>query len=103
MMANARDKRPMVNRLWRTLLTHSRRLTTMAESTTSTSTPRASLAALGIHLQRLDVFRPVREQVHVPQKTVRHTPSDKLDDALIAILAGAHGRVEGNTRLRSDP
>src|SRR4051812_47411339 len=67
------------------------------------STPRASLAALGLKLQHLDLFGPIRQQVQIPQKTVRYTPTDKLYDALIAILAGAHGMVESNTRVRSDP
>lgn len=69
---------------------------------TRTSTPRASLAALGIKLQRLDLFGPIRDQVRIQQKTVRHSPADKLYDALISILAGAHGLVEVNTRLRGD-
>jgi hypothetical protein len=67
------------------------------------STPRATLVALGLKVQQLDLFRPIREQVHIKQKTVRYTPTDKLYDAWIAILAGAHGLVEVNTRLRSDP
>jgi hypothetical protein len=67
------------------------------------STPHASLAALGLKVQALDLFGPIREQVHIRQKTVRYSPSDKLYDAWIAILAGAHGLVEVNTRLRSDP
>ena len=67
------------------------------------STPRATLAALELKFQQLDLFAPIRHQVHVPQKTVRYTPTDKLYDALITILAGAHGVVECNTRLRSDP
>ena len=71
--------------------------------TAPTSTPRASLAALGLQLQQLDLFGPIREQVHIPQKTVRYTPSEKLYDAFIALLAGAQGLVEINTRLRSDP
>jgi hypothetical protein len=79
----------------------------MREFTTSTplrqSTPHASLVALGLKVQQLDLFRPIREQVHIKQKTVRYTPLDKLYDAWIAILAGAHGLVEVNTRLRSDP
>ena len=79
----------------------------MTESTTSTvtrqSTPHATLVALGLKVQQLDLFRPIREQVHIKQKTVRYTPVDKLYDAWIAILAGAHGLVEVNTRLRSDP
>ena len=67
------------------------------------STPRAILVALGLKVQHLDLFRPIREQVHIQQKTVRYTPTDKLYDAWVAILAGAHGLVEVNTRLRSDP
>lgn len=63
----------------------------------------ASLAALGLHLQHVDLFAPVRRLVKIGQKTVKHSPSDKLYDAWIAILAGAHGLVEINTRLRSDP
>ncbi len=65
--------------------------------------PAASLAALGVHLAQIDLFGPVRDTVKIVQKTVKHTPCDKLYDALISILAGAHGLVEINTRLRSDP
>jgi hypothetical protein len=76
----------------------------MAQSTTATTfTPRAALAALGCHLQQLDLFAPIRAQVRIAQKTVIHAPADKLYDAFIAMLAGAHGLVEVNTRLRSDP
>jgi hypothetical protein len=64
--------------------------------------PAASLAALGMHLRHLDLFGPIRDRVKIEQKTVKHTPQDKLYDALISILAGAHGLVEINTRLRSD-
>jgi hypothetical protein len=63
----------------------------------------ASLAALGVQLKHLDVFGPIREMVSISQKTVKHAPSDKLYDAFISLLAGAHGLVEINTRLRSDP
>ena len=67
----------------------------MGESTTDTTTftPCATLAALGCHLQRLDLFAPIRARVRIAQKTVTHTPADKLYDACIAILAGAHGLV----------
>lgn len=80
----------------------------MAQSTTDCptgvqhSTAHASLAALGVHLRRLDLFGPIREQVHIAQKTVRYTPTDKLYDAFIALLAGAQGLVEINGRLRPD-
>src|SRR5215469_581474 len=66
------------------------------------SSAHASLAALGVHLQHLDLFGPIREHVQVAQKTVRYRPADKLYDAFIALLAGAHGLVEINGRLRPD-
>jgi hypothetical protein len=64
--------------------------------------PAASLAALGLHLRQIDLFGPVRDSVKIAQKTVKYTPLDKLTDAFISILAGAHGLSEINTRLRSD-
>jgi hypothetical protein len=81
----------------------------MTQSTTSDcltvqhSTAHASLAALGVHLCHLDLFGPIRQQVHIAQKTVRYTPAEKLYDAFIALLAGAHGLVEINGRLRPEP
>jgi hypothetical protein len=78
----------------------------MNESITLTTkhfSPAASLAALGVKLSQLDLFGPVRIQVQIRQKTVKHTPTDKLYDAFISLLAGAHGMVEINTRLRTDP
>src|SRR5215211_8173639 len=65
--------------------------------------PAASLAALGVHLGQIDLFAPIRDNVKIDQKTVIYTPLDKLFDAFISILAGAHGLCEINTRLRSDP
>lgn len=44
----------------------------------------------------------VEGHVHIEQKVVRHKPSDKLLDAFIGILAGGHGLVEVNTRVRPD-
>jgi hypothetical protein len=64
---------------------------------------RAALAAIGIRLRGLHLFRPVRDQVHIAQKVVKHTPVQKLYDAFITLLAGAHGLVEINKRLRADP
>jgi len=77
--------------------------TTADDASVQHSTAHASLAALGVHLQHLDLFGPIREQVHIAQKTVRYTPTDKLYDAFIALLAGAQGLVEINGRLRPDP
>lgn len=66
------------------------------------SSPCASLAAIGIQIQHLELFAPIHQTVQIAQKTVKYTPTDKLYDAFVAILAGAHGIVEVNTRLRSD-
>jgi Transposase DDE domain group 1 len=78
----------------------------MTQCTSSDATrhfsPAASLAALGAHLRQIDLFGPIRASLKIAQKTVKYTPLDKLYDAFISILAGAHGLVEINTRLRSD-
>src|SRR6266545_491098 len=93
--------------LWCDTKSNQRRFITMAQFISFDATrhfsPAASLAALGVHLAQIDLFGPVRDTVKIVQKTVKHTPCDKLYDALISILAGAHGLVEINTRLRSDP
>lgn len=72
-------------------------------STIQHFTPCATLAALGLKLQSLGLFSAVEELVHIPQKVIKHKPVEKLYDAFISILAGAHGLCEVNTRLRSDP
>ena len=77
----------------------------MNESITRTTkqfTGCASLAALGVKLRELKLFEPIAQQVQIAQKTIKDKPTDKLYDALISMLAGAHGLVEINTRLRAD-
>jgi hypothetical protein len=53
-------------------------------ATTKHFSPRASLAALGLRLRRLRLLEAIAAHVRVPQKTVRHTPAEKLYDAFIA-------------------
>jgi hypothetical protein len=65
--------------------------------------PRAALAAIGLKLQQLNFLQTLDLMVRIPQKTVKHAPAEKLYDAFIAILAGAHGLSEITSRLRSDP
>ena len=65
--------------------------------------PRAALAAVGVKMQQLHLFEPIAQQVSIRQKTVKHTPAQKLYDAFISLLAGAGGLVEINKRVRSDP
>jgi hypothetical protein len=77
----------------------------MNESITPTTkqfTGCASLAALGVKLTDLKLFEPIEQTVQIAQKTIKDTPTDKLYDAFISLLAGAHGLVEINTRLRAD-
>jgi hypothetical protein len=63
---------------------------------------RAPLVAIGAKVRAKGVFEPVTEQVKIKQKTVRYTPQEKLLDVYINILAGGHGMVEINKRVRSD-
>jgi hypothetical protein len=58
---------------------------------------------LGLKLQQLDFWGPLREQVKIAQKTVRYTPVEKLTDLFIALLAGARGIAAINQGLRTDP
>jgi Transposase DDE domain group 1 len=74
----------------------------MAKSTIL-HTGRASLCALGEYLRRRCFFAPLREQVIVPQKTVRYRPIDKVLDALVGILCGAKTIAQSNVTLRTDP
>jgi len=77
----------------------------MNESTTLTTkqfSGCASLAALGVKLRELKLFEPIEQGVQIAQKTIKDRPTDKLYDAFISMLAGAHGLVEINTRLRAD-
>ena len=64
---------------------------TPTQQTTQHYTPHATLAAIGIKIRSLKLFDTVQEHVFIKQKTIRHMPVEKLNDAFIAILAGAHG------------
>lgn len=67
------------------------------------TTSRASLCALGEYLRRHCFFAPMREQVRIPQKTVRYRPIDKVLDGLLGILCGAKTMSQSNTTIRVDP
>ena len=54
----------------------------------------ASLAAIGVKIHQLDLLAPIRKLVHIPQKTVKDTPFEKVTDAFISMLTGATGVVE---------
>jgi hypothetical protein len=67
------------------------------------TTSRASLCALGEYLKRHCFFAPLREQVQIPQKTVRYCPSDKVLDSLLGLLCGAKTISQSNVTIRVDP
>jgi DDE family transposase len=70
---------------------------------TTMTTGRASLCALGEYLKRQCFFAPLREQVQIPQKTVRYRPIEKLLDGLLGILCGAKTIAQSNVTIRVDP
>jgi hypothetical protein len=78
---------------------HEKRATT---SNARLYSPRATLCAIGIKLRSLKFFDTIAEHLRIRQKTIHHTPMEKLTDAFSAILAGAHGLCEINTGVRSD-
>ena len=63
-------------------------LQSSGSNTVRRGTPRASLAALGLKLKEIDLFAPIRERVHISQKSVRYSPIDKLYAIFVACLAG---------------
>jgi hypothetical protein len=64
--------------------------------------PRVTLAVIGLSITSLKLLDPVKKKVVILQKSIHHTPAQKLTDAFVAILAGARGLNEINTRVRSD-
>ncbi len=62
----------------------------------------ASLATIGLWMKERNIWQKIEQQVAIKQKTIRHTPHEKLKDAFINILAGGRGNVEVNHRVRTD-
>ncbi len=65
--------------------------------------PRASLAIVGLNVQQMGIWEMIGKHVEIKQKTVKHTPLEKLQDAFINIMAGGQGIVETNRRVKPDP
>lgn len=64
--------------------------------------PRASLAMTGMCVQQMGIWETIGQGVVIKQKVIVHTPLEKLQDAFINIMAGGHGLVEVNNRVRPD-
>jgi hypothetical protein len=66
-----------------------------------TQTAFGPLCAFGHYLTQNRVLEPL-EDVAVIQKTVKHSPAQKLTDALIGMLAGCSALYEINAKVRPD-
>jgi len=64
---------------------------------------QASLVLIGKQFVEKGMWAVIEQEVQIKQKIRQHTPHEKMLDAFIAILAGGHGLVEINTRVRPDP
>jgi hypothetical protein len=63
---------------------------------------RASLATIGIWINTKKIWKKIEEQVLIKQKTIKHTPHEKLKDVFINILSGGRGIAEINHRVQTD-
>lgn len=66
-------------------------------------TKQAGLVLIGKHFIAKGMWAVIEQEVQIKQKTRQHTPHEKMLDAFISMLAGGHGLVEINTRVRPDP
>ncbi len=66
-----------------------------------TQTAFGPLCLLGHYLTEERVLEPL-SGVKVAQKSVKHSPTNKLTDALVGILSGCKALYETNCRLRPD-
>jgi Transposase DDE domain group 1 len=72
-----------------------------ALNSSKTQTTFGPLCALGHYLQTQGVLEPLCA-VQIAQKTIKHSPQQKLLDALVGILSGCKALYEINCRLRPD-
>jgi len=66
-----------------------------------TNTQYAPLAVLSVHYQHHQVLKPL-EKVLIPIKTQDFSPSDKLTQVFLSILAGCETLSEVNPKLRPE-
>src|SRR5690348_8718459 len=61
---------------------------------------QASKAFLAQQMERMKIWETIGQMVHIQQKTVQHSPLEKLQDAFLNIISGGEGLVEINSRVR---
>jgi hypothetical protein len=57
---------------------------------------------VGMNIRQMGIWEMIGQEVKIQQKTVVHTPLEKLQDAFINIMAGGEGIVEVNQRVKPD-
>jgi hypothetical protein len=62
----------------------------------------ASLVVIGFWFRHIGIWKMIDEQVKIKQKVRTYTANEKLLDCFLNILAGGHGLIEINTRIRPD-
>lgn len=65
--------------------------------------PHASLCLLGAYLRQVDFFAPVERRVHIQQKVLKYTPTQKLEMLFVGLLAGIKAVCHTATTVRLDP
>lgn len=61
---------------------------------------QASMVFLAQQMERMKIWETIGQMVHIQQKTVQHSPLEKLQDAFLNIISGGEGLVEINSRVR---
>jgi hypothetical protein len=78
----------------------------MSKDTISTEklhSDHALLCLIGQKCQQDQILAPLNKLIKIDQKTVTHSPTEKLQDCLLAIMCGAEAVYQINTLLKSDP
>lgn len=68
----------------------------------ATHTQYVPLAVLGYCLTRTGFLQPVWDEMDWSMKTLEHSPTEKLQDVLVSIMAGNTAVCKINTRIRPD-
>jgi hypothetical protein len=63
---------------------------------------RASLAIIAKWMEERTIWKKIEMGLQIKQKTIKHTPHEKLRDVFINMLAGGQGVSDINVRVRSD-
>ena len=91
--------------MWKRAIISNRRLITIGKSTIDREkrhfTPRATLAALGLKIRQLGIFRPIAERVKIAQKAVRYTlPTEGIENRYELLILSFFTRLLCHTKQK---